>query len=36
MMDAVDKIALEEKSTRSEIVREMIVDGIRRRGKRAQ
>ena len=34
MMDAVDKIALEEKSTRSEIVREMIVDGIRRRGKR--
>ena len=34
VLDGIDEIALEEESTRSIVAREMIVDGIRRRGKK--
>jgi metal-responsive CopG/Arc/MetJ family transcriptional regulator len=34
VLDAIDEIAFEEESTRSIVAREMIVDGIRRRGKK--
>ena len=34
VLDAIDEIAIEEESTRSIVARDMIVDGIRRRGKK--